>query len=70
MEEKDERRAKNFDLEGDFRGYQIVGTWSGRRPEPMACSDETYSFTVTLGENRWESSGGLFQHEMRPSHGP
>lgn len=45
-------------MDFQLRGYQIIGTWSGRRPEAMECSEQTYSFTVTLGENRWESLGG------------
>ncbi|CAE8642132.1 unnamed protein product [Polarella glacialis] len=38
------------------RAYTVVGTWSQwHDPAPMeAEGNGTYSFTVTLGENRWE----------------
>lgn len=35
--------------------YQIAGTWAWRRPQNMLqSSDGSWTFEITLGENRWE----------------
>merc|ERR1740129_16318 len=35
--------------------YQIAGTWTDWHPERMQeCDDGVYTYTVTIGENRWE----------------
>lgn len=37
------------------RGYSIVGTWSGWRPQPLVKEGPSlWTFTITLGINRWE----------------
>lgn len=48
-------REITLEPDGDSHSYQIVGTWSGHNPEEMSCKDDTWTFEITLGENRWES---------------
>eukprot|EP00434_Breviolum_minutum_P025188 symbB.v1.2.022250.t2/scaffold1931.1/size95788/1 len=48
-------REITLEPDGDSHSYQIVGTWSGHNPEEMSCKDDTWTFGITLGENRWES---------------
>jgi len=43
------------DAEVPARGYYIVGSWSRWEPEKMEQDGgDSYSYTVTLGENLWE----------------
>jgi len=42
--------------DGQQHSYQIVGTWSRRKPEDMRHrpADGSWTFDIVLGENRWE----------------
>jgi len=53
-----DKKASGPQLEpdGQDHAYQIVGTWSQRKPQSMVRSaDGSCSFDIVLGENRWES---------------
>jgi len=52
-----DRRQQGATLEPDGldHTYQVVGTWSRRKPEDLLRkSDGSWSFEIVLGENRWE----------------
>mmetsp|Transcript_77103 Transcript_77103/g.198568 ORF Transcript_77103/g.198568 Transcript_77103/m.198568 type:complete len:979 (+) Transcript_77103:82-3018(+) len=53
-----DKKASGPQLEPDGldHSYQIVGTWNRRKPQEMVKNaDGSYSFEITLGENRFES---------------